>query len=318
MTATGSVPEGFQVDHVVYVRDFDALRTVREAVFINEQSVPRELELDAIDSQCAHVLARDDLGHPIGTGRLMPDGRIGRMAVLAGWRNRGVGGVMLQRLLEIARTRGLESVHLHAQIDAKHFYARHGFAVCGAQFTEANISHVPMRLTLQRFEKQAEENRSTLRAVRDEVGIRQAIADCLNAARHKVDLLRVKLDLSLAHPDAIDALRRVATSGRGAQIRILLHHPDAALRDMHPLVSLLQRLPSMFVIREIDDPADREDRGEMTLNDQHALVWRASADLVEAHVSMHAPGRRMQLGETFAQKWERAVPCSRLRALSGL
>lgn len=313
-----SIPEGFRVDPVDYRGDFDALRTVRETVFVNEQSVPRELELDSIDSQCAHVIARDDLGRPIGTGRLMPDGRIGRMAVLGEWRNRGVGGVMLQRLLEIARTRGLESVHLHAQIDAQHFYARHGFDVCGAQFIEANIQHVPMGRKLSPAESQGEANSSTLRAVRDEVGIHRAVVECLNTARHKVDLLRVKLDPSLAHPHALDALRRLATSGRGAQIRILLHHPDAALRDMHPLVSLLQRLPSVFVIREIDDPADREDRGEMTLNDQHALVWRASADLVEAHISMHAPGRRMQLGESFAQKWERAVPCSRLRALSGL
>lgn len=318
MTAKKVIPEGFKVDQADYARDFDALRSIRETVFVNEQSVPRDLELDAVDSQCVHVIARDLHEQPIGTGRLMPDGRIGRMAVLAEWRSRGVGGVMLHRLIELARSRGLHSVHLHAQIDARRFYAAHGFAVCGAGFSEANIEHVPMRLELAPIKQPSNNDVAVLHALRDESRIHQAILECLQGARHGVDLLRLKLDASVANADAIEAMRRLATSGRGARIRILLHEPESALRDMHPLVPLLQRLPSIFAIREIDDPADREDLGEMTLNDQHGIVWRPNAKLSEAHAASHAPGRRNQLGETFAQKWERATPCTRLRALSGL
>lgn len=318
MTARKGIPEGFQVDHADYARDFAALRSIRETVFVNEQSVPREVELDALDAHCAHVVARDLHGQPIGTGRLTPDGRIGRMAVLPEWRSRGVGGVMLHRLIELARSRSLHSVHLHAQIDARWFYAAHGFAVCGTSFSEANIEHVPMRLELLPVKPIFPTDESVLHALRDESRIHQAIVECLQGARHAVDLLRLKLDASVANTDAIDALRRLASSGRGARIRILLHQPEYALRDMHPLVPLLQRLPSIFAIREIADPADREDLAEMTLNDQYGMVWRPNAKLSEAHAASRAPGRRNQLGEAFAQKWERATPCTRLRALSGL
>jgi GNAT superfamily N-acetyltransferase len=77
-------------------------RAVREAVFVVEQKVPREIELDEHDATSRHVLARDGDGSPIGTGRLLPDGHIGRMAVLADWRGKGVGRAMLERLLEEA------------------------------------------------------------------------------------------------------------------------------------------------------------------------------------------------------------------------
>ncbi|MCC6504551.1 MAG: putative N-acetyltransferase YjcF [Alphaproteobacteria bacterium ADurb.BinA280] len=318
MTENKRIPEGFQVDYANYAQDFDALRRIREVVFVQEQRVPREIELDEADPQCAHVIARDLSGVPIGTGRLMPDGRIGRMAVLGEWRSRGVGGVLLQRLIELARMRGLSRVHLHAQIDAQRFYAAHGFDVCGEGFREANIAHVPMQLALLPMIHPTATHSETLHAFRDEGSIQEAVLECLQLARHSVDLLRHRLDAPLAKATVVDTLRRLAISGVRARIRILLHEPDAALRDAHPLVPLLQRLPSAFAIREIDDAADREDRAEMTLNDRQGLVWRANRALTEAQASTHAPGRRAQLAETFEQKWERALPCVRLRALSGL
>ncbi len=70
--------------------DRNALRAVREQVFVHEQSVPVELEWDEFDAQCQHVVA-EAAGQAIGTGRLLPDGHIGRMAVLESWRGQGVG-----------------------------------------------------------------------------------------------------------------------------------------------------------------------------------------------------------------------------------
>ena len=97
------IPEGFTVEPADYRRDFDSLRAIRDEVFVRGQNVPAEIELDALDPLCQHVIARSAEGEAIGTGRLMPDGRIGRMAVIEAWRERGVGGVMLERLVEIAR-----------------------------------------------------------------------------------------------------------------------------------------------------------------------------------------------------------------------
>ena len=125
------------------------LSEVRTTVFVEEQGVPPEIEMDGLDPECTHVLARDLDGFPVGAGRLMPDGRIGRMAVLADWRGSGVGGAMLVALMDEARRRGQPEVYLHSQSHAKAFYERHGFAVEGEEYLEANIPHVGMRARLK-------------------------------------------------------------------------------------------------------------------------------------------------------------------------
>lgn len=137
-----------QVRQVPWADAARELLAVRERVFVLEQNVPAELERDSLDAVCTHVLARDASGQPVGTGRLTPDGRIGRMAVLAHARNSGVGQQLLQALLELAQAQGLSEVHLHAQAHARGFYARHGFEPEGEPFTEAGIPHIGMRMKL--------------------------------------------------------------------------------------------------------------------------------------------------------------------------
>jgi predicted GNAT family N-acyltransferase len=118
--------------------------SVREAVFVVEQGVPPEIELDEWDPQCDHALAFEPGGRAVGTGRLLPDGHIGRMAVLGDWRGRGVGGAILAALVERAATRAMRRLVLNAQTHAVPFYARHGFVVFGPEFMEADIPHVAM------------------------------------------------------------------------------------------------------------------------------------------------------------------------------
>jgi predicted GNAT family N-acyltransferase len=122
--------------------------SVREAVFVAEQGVPPEIELDAWDPQCDHALAFAADGRIVGTGRLLPDGHVGRMAVLRAWRRQGVGGAILTALTERAAARGMKRLALNAQTHAVPFYARHGFAVCGDEFLEAGIPHVAMARVL--------------------------------------------------------------------------------------------------------------------------------------------------------------------------
>jgi predicted GNAT family N-acyltransferase len=120
------------------------LSAVRTAVFVVEQQVPEELEWDGIDEKCDHVLARAPDGIAIGSGRLLPDGHIGRMAVLASWRGHGVGGALLQALITLAQERGFHKLELHAQTHALGFYERYGFRAEGAEFIEAGIPHFRM------------------------------------------------------------------------------------------------------------------------------------------------------------------------------
>jgi predicted GNAT family N-acyltransferase len=121
----------------------DAMR-VRDAVFVLEQGVPPEIERDDWDRCSDHALALDREGRAVGTGRLLPDGHIGRMAVLPEWRRHGIGGRILASLIARARERGMQRVVLNAQTHAVPFYARHGFAAFGHEFMEAGIPHVAM------------------------------------------------------------------------------------------------------------------------------------------------------------------------------
>ena len=126
----------------------DRLRAIRTSVFVQEQHVPEELEWDGLDEHCLHVLAEAAGGDAIGTGRLLPDGHIGRMAVVKEARRRGVGAAILKTLLEEAGKRGHAEVVLSAQLRALEFYREHGFVAEGKVFEEAGILHQTMRKRL--------------------------------------------------------------------------------------------------------------------------------------------------------------------------
>ncbi len=121
-----------------------AIAGVRTAVFVREQGIPAALEWDGQDPACSHVLVVDDCGNAIGTGRLQPDGRIGRMAVLPGWRRRGIGSAILLRLSERAAELGMQELYLHAQLASVDFYRDAGFCQQGSVFEEAGIPHLCM------------------------------------------------------------------------------------------------------------------------------------------------------------------------------
>lgn len=122
----------------------DDAKLVRFEVFVQEQNVPAELEMDSMDALCLHAVAYDADGAPVGTGRLLPDGHIGRMAVRKPGRGSGVGGALLQALMAQAKERGDKVVMLSAQTHAAPFYERHGFHIEGDEFFEAGIAHINM------------------------------------------------------------------------------------------------------------------------------------------------------------------------------
>ncbi|MGS0740547.1 GNAT family N-acetyltransferase [Glaciimonas sp. GG7] len=118
---------------------------VRHAVFVIEQNISQTLEWDGQDPVCIHAVAYDDAGQVLGTGRLLPDGHIGRMAVKLAGRGQGVGAAILQALMAQARQRGDAAVALNAQMQAEAFYQRFGFSRYGDVFMEAGIPHISMR-----------------------------------------------------------------------------------------------------------------------------------------------------------------------------
>ncbi|MBY4897474.1 GNAT family N-acetyltransferase [Cupriavidus sp. AU9028] len=123
----------------------DTARAIRYAVFVEEQGVPVELEWDDHDDVCWHAIAYDAAGTPVATGRLLPDGHIGRMAVLARARGIGIGALVLQALMEKGEDLGYPQFVLNAQTHATGFYRRAGFEPVGEPFEEAGIPHLEMR-----------------------------------------------------------------------------------------------------------------------------------------------------------------------------
>ena len=131
--------------------ELEAAIAVRFRVFVDEQSIPPEEELDEADATATHAVAIYQ-GKVVGTGRVVwqDDGSalIGRMAVDAQWRRKGIGGQILNFLEEQARSQGLSLSVLHAQEYVKSFYAAHGYQQHGDTFLEVDIPHVEMRKNL--------------------------------------------------------------------------------------------------------------------------------------------------------------------------
>ncbi|MDX1563989.1 MAG: GNAT family N-acetyltransferase, partial [Phycisphaeraceae bacterium] len=130
--------------HVGQIEDLEAgLRAVRDAVFIDEQNVPKEIEWDGSDAHFTHVLVTDGT-EPIACGRIDATGRVGRMAVVADRRGEGIGAMVLERLEAIGRGMKLDRIHLSSQVSAIGFYEKLGYQVIGETFEEAAIPHRKM------------------------------------------------------------------------------------------------------------------------------------------------------------------------------
>ena len=138
----------FKVRRVSWNECGDFLRSIRTSVFVEEQHVPAELEWDGLDELCTHVIGETRQSEPIGTGRLLPDGHIGRIAVVKEWRGRGVGSAILTELIAAAREKGCDRVILNAQTHALKFYAGFGFEIVSDEFMDAGIPHRTMRAML--------------------------------------------------------------------------------------------------------------------------------------------------------------------------
>ena len=304
MNTSDPLQQPFRIEAVDFQAALAELRAVRDEV-VGEQGVPVALEHDALDPLCAHVVARLLDGTPVGTGRLTPDRHIGRMAVRAPWRGRGVGNALLLALVEEARKRGWPDVHLNAQVSAIGFYERHGFKPAGERFMEAGIEHQAMVRVLGGPERI--ETRAAAIATSCEI---------IAGARRHLWIRSFELDPGLFDaPEVLDALRRFATSGRGNEVRILLHDAAAPQRAHAPLLALAQRLPSIFLFRELQDPVDRNDPAAFIAGDGGGYYLRRLGQRVEGEAELHAPARVRQLRAAHDEAWERARQVSEFRAL---
>lgn len=310
----------FTVEPATWSVDLTDLRAVRTEVFVVEQEVPEDEEWDELDAQSQHVVARDADDRPIGTGRLTPHGKIGRMAVLRDWRGRGVGEALLRVLLEQARARHLTRIEIHAQTHAMAFYERAGFVAYGEEFDECGIMHRHMRIDLAPVEKPETTlplaTESNLLASTDRESAREAILAVLQTARREACIFTRDLDPDLLdHSDVLEAIKQVAIAGPHVQIRILVMESERARVETPRLIALAQRLSSVISFRTPVEEIDRRYAGSFLVSDRSAWFERPLASRLEGEGSTYAPGRTAQFQETFNAIWERSEDYAEMRRL---
>lgn len=307
----------FRVEPADYRTDFQDLRRVREPVFVVEQQVPIEMEWDALDPICQHVVARDIENRPIGTGRLAPQRKIGRMAVLKEWRGRGVGEALLVALIDAARAQRWPDVELSAQVDAIGFYEKYGFVAEGEEFLDAGIRHKMMRLQFDPIEdRPSPPPRLAMTAVESLEDALRATASVISGSRRELCVFSRDLDYTLfAASTTMDALRGYATSDVDSSVRVLLLDAVIPTQLHHPWLTLAQRLPSVFAFRVCEEEHDRQYPSAFVVGDRGGLYFRPIGGRIEGETTDASPARARQLQEAFGRMWERARPCTEFRAI---
>lgn len=296
----------FSVRQADWERDGDALRDIRTRVFIEEQNVPLDLEWDGLDSECIHMLAEAD-GRPIGTGRLTPDGHVGRMAVLAEWRGRGVGERLLRNLVDAGMGRGDRQCVLSAQVSAIGFYERFGFQAEGDTFLDAGIEHRRMRLDYARDDAgEVLEGHGELAA---------GLLRVARAARHDFSLYAPDLAPQLTDSAAFaDALKAVALSGSRARVRLLGREAHSLARSGNAALRMASALPShcaVHVVSEEDESGDEI----YAFNDAGGVFHQTRLDSALGTLTSNSPLAAREMQRRFDPLWERSEPAPDARRL---
>lgn len=306
--STETLPE-LELRTADWSRDRDTLRALREQVFIVEQQVPRDIEWDGRDEDALHVLGTLD-GVPIAYGRLLPEGKIGRMAVLAPHRGHGYGAAVLQALVDAARDQGLTEVFLHAQQHAADFYRRAGFEPEGEPFAEAGIPHIAMRRQLQAPVGKVYSN-----------GIEYphpfaewATALAADASR-EICVLSPDLDhRAFDDRDFADALSALARRSRNSRVRILVSDYRPMVQRGHRLLALARRLPSSILLQQLNEHPDW--KGEtLVIKDRSGVLCKPAQADQAAFCEPDSRARTERYLELFEELWRHSAPHIEFRSV---
>ncbi len=309
-----------------------ALEAIRAKVFIDEQSVPEEVERDGQDEGASHFLAIDEAGQQIGCARLLPDGQIGRMAVLPERRGKGVGFKLLELAVAEAQKLGFTEVFLNAQTHAERFYRRAGFMPVGKEFMEAGIPHQRMELRLPiPFEAQ-NSGLDTKPLVREETphpdvdagavishqgegACRDGVLATLDHPSRQVRIYSQLLDHALFDDEhVVSALSAFVRHGPPAHMRVLIHSASAIVSRGHRVVELARRLVSKIDIRQV--PAElAQDRHTFVVADTTAFFLMPDFTDYQGFSNIYDPVEASQLAERFDHLWERSQENPELRTL---
>lgn len=284
------------------------LRELRHAVFAEELGLTLMGGLDERDATSRHVQALADDQSLIGAARLTPDHRIERLAVRKDWRGRGAGRALLQTLLREAAMHGGNLATVLTPLSARDFFAGQGFLAEGPMSSASSASATHLQPMYRRLAGAAR--------VQDLTAAIAMTASIVQRARRQLLIHCHSFEPDLwDSPWVLHSLRRFAVARHDKQARILLHDSTSLQQSASPLLSLAQRLPSVFQFREPLDPIDRGYPSAHVLNDQGDYYFRPIARRVEGEGAIDLRAAAGPLRDSFSRIWERAGDCSGLRTL---
>lgn len=313
----GAEGSGVTVRIAAWDSDQPGLREVRTRVFVDEQAVSEAEEWDGLDAECTHVVAETPAEGVVGTGRLHPSGKVGRMAVLPHWRGHGVGAMLLRRLIAAARSEGLDALYLHGQVPVLGFYARYGFIAEGEEFEEAGIPHRVMRLTLdpEDVPQPAAATAATRRVLSGLGEFAAAATEVAGLARRSLAIFTPDLEHGVYDTRGfLDATKRLVLSRTHARIRVLVSEPGRVQRSGNRFLYVGRRLSTFIEFRHL--PESLQGRSDAFLiADRSALVYRTHTERWEGIAATREPRMAAHYLAAFDELWQRSENASEIREL---
>ncbi len=308
----------------------EALRHIRQTVFVDEQQVPDELEWDEHDERATHFLLLAG-GHAIGTARLLADGHIGRVAVLRDWRGRKLGARLMQAVMDHASSQGLRRLELSAQAHATEFYARLGFTATSTPYIEAGIPHVDMSWEAEapdlapidfvspgRFEIINPDVDSlprysptttlilgddpTLQEIDENTALPLACDLVLQVRRSLIIHGAEQACWLFNRRDFIDCCEQLIAARPKCRIRILLQDVPKDLLFGHSLVQLMHRFPSFCEIRKQNPELARTSQVYL-LADSEGILMLPRSSVRQGFVRAKSPDQVKRWSSSFDELW---------------
>ncbi len=282
---------------------------LRDQVFSEEQQVDPGVQWDGRDEESRHVVIEHD-GQPIAYGRLLPEGKIGRLAVTADFRGQGLGRMVLDKLVELAREVGLDAVHLHAQAHATEFYRKAGFEPEGEPFDEAGIPHLAMHLPLLSLSP------GFLTGVNYPQPFDDLAVELVESASRHICILSPNLDHDVFdRRELSEALAALARRGRESLVRILVSDARPIVQRGHRLLQLARRLPSSVKLQRIAEHPDWNGQ-TFVLRDRDGVLYKpGDAD----HEGFYEPDSRASAqkhADLFEELWRHSAEDIEFRSFS--
>ena len=292
--------ESMTIEIARWPQDSAIIKDIRRKVFVIEQGVEPEIEWDGKDHTCTHIIARL-AGEPVGTGRVQPNGHIGRLAVLASQRGKSLGKLILQQLIQVSQQQGHSAVFLNSQVQAVGFYEHFGFIVEGKVFMVAGIPHQRMEMKLSSVNQSDNILEQTeLSGIEENYA---AILELVYSARHTIEIFTPDLDRRLlSRQSLIQTLKGFIKVSSKSQLKIIVTDASTAIRYDHLMIELSQEFPSFIQIKKTHHEYQHLPYSYIII-DGKAVLYRPLADDYKAKLDIQDGKEARRLQAEFNEIW---------------